>query len=392
MNDLHPLIDELQAAIKSRSTRQKNAACKRLADYFVVGSRRYTDDQITLFDDVFQRLIADIEVKTLVKLAHCLAPLPDAPPKTIRSLAFNDEIEVAAPVLASSPQLTTSDLVENASTKSQAHLLAIAQRPQLSEAVTDVLVDRGDRRVVRSVAKNEGARFSDVGFGKLVVRARDDDTLARNLGTRHDIPRHHFLKLLASASASVRSRLEAAIPDASKMIQDAVADIADNMSRESREASREHAKVKKHAKLCYSMREFNEANVHAPASTQDFERTVVALALYGRFPVDLVERALVDEGTDMILVLGRAAGLSRATVKALLLMNAGGRGLSEQDLDDTLASFDRLRDKTAKRVLEFYEKRRKAVEKAAGRMAQGAETTAPRQAEIEVELARASGL
>ena len=44
-------------------------------------------------------------------------------------------------------------------TQSQQHLLAIAQRNALSEQVTDVLVERGDRDVVRSVAQNDRARF-----------------------------------------------------------------------------------------------------------------------------------------------------------------------------------------------------------------------------------------
>jgi hypothetical protein len=219
--------------------------------------------------------------------------------------------------------------------------------------------------VVRSVAGNDGARFSDTGFDKLVKRARGDDTLARNLGTRRDIPRHHFLKLVASASAAVRERLVAAMPQESAAIHNTVADIAGEISRDSREASSEHAKVKKHAKLCYSMRKFTEANIHAPARAQDFEKTAVALALYGHYPVDLVERALIDDGSDMVLILAKAASLSRATVKALLVMHAGGRGLSEPDLEHALASFDRLKLKTAKRVLEFYERRRKASEKAA---------------------------
>jgi len=96
--------------------------------------------------------------------------------------------------------------------------------------------------------------------------------------------------------------------------------------------------------------------ISTPRPAQDFEKTAVALALYGHYPVDLVERALIDDGSDMVLILARAANLSRATVKALLMMHAGGRGLSEQDLEHALASFDRLKSKTAKRVLEFYEK------------------------------------
>ncbi len=246
-------------------------------------------------------------------------------------------------------------------------MLAISKRATLSEDVTEALVDHGDRRVVRSVAQNVGARFSDTGFHKLVARAKGDETLTHSIGRRKDVPRHHYLRLVANASASVRARLEAEIPEASDIIAEAVAGIADDLSRDSREASAEHAKVKKHAKLCYSMRDFTEANIHAPARAQDFERTVVALALYGHFPIDLVERALIDEGSDMVLILGRVAGLQRTTVRALLMMQAGGRGLAEQDLDELLSSYDRLKTRTAKRVLDFYAKRKKTAEKNAAK-------------------------
>jgi len=174
------------------------------------------------------------------------------------------------------------------------------------------------------------------------------------------------------------------MPQASTAIDHTVADIAGEISRDSREASSEHAKVKKHAKLCYSMRKFTEANIHAPARAQDFEKTAVALALYGHYPVDLVERALIDDGSDMVLILARAANLSRGTVKALLTMHAGARGLSEPDLEHALASFDRLKIKTAKRVLDFYEKRRKATSKAP--------TVAPVAVEAEAKAALAEAV
>ncbi|MGE5164210.1 MAG: DUF2336 domain-containing protein [Sphingobacteriales bacterium] len=100
---------------------------------------------------MLRRLAADIEVKARAKLAHRLAEMKNAPPVLIRSLAFDDAIEVAEPVLIHSERLTDDDLVENATTKSQDHLFAIAQRLKLSEKVADVLVERGDDRVVHKV-------------------------------------------------------------------------------------------------------------------------------------------------------------------------------------------------------------------------------------------------
>ena len=206
------LLDELISSVANGSGKQRQRILERVTDLFSAGSRNYSHDQIALFDDVLQKLSADIEVKARAKLADQLADMDNAPPKLIRSLAFDDEIDVAGPVLSRSPQLTDDDLVENATTKSQNHLFAIAQRLKLSEAVTDVLVDRGDERVVQRVVGNKGARFSLAGYGKLTNRARYDRKLTLALGERSDIPRQYFLKLLEAASSTVRAKLEAANP------------------------------------------------------------------------------------------------------------------------------------------------------------------------------------
>jgi uncharacterized protein (DUF2336 family) len=186
------LIDDLNGAVASGSAGQRRRILERIADLFAAGSRGYSNEQIALFDDVLQKLAAEIEVKARVKLANQLARIDCAPPKLIRSLAFDDEIEVAEPVLVHSQRLSDADLVENASTKSQEHLFAIAQRLKLSEPVTDVLVERGDQRVVHKVVTNKGARFSLAGYGKLTIRARRHRKLALALGQRSDLPRQYF--------------------------------------------------------------------------------------------------------------------------------------------------------------------------------------------------------
>jgi uncharacterized protein (DUF2336 family) len=358
MIEISSLIDELEDSINNGTEQRRLVALRRVSDMFVAGSGRYSPDQIALFDDVLLRLADHIEQAARVHLSHSMASLHNAPPKVVRSLAFDDAIEVAAPVLTNSPQLSDADLVANARTKSQGHLMAISQRSILSEVVTDVLVDRGDSGVVRSVAENTGARFSYNGFGRLVERAQADEILAETVGGRADVPRHHFLKLLESASAVVRSRLVAANPQAAALIRDTVAEISGLISREVRNATPEHMEAKRAAKKRYKIRQPSEGDVHMRAHAQDFEKTVVALALFGRLPIDLVERALLDERPDMVLILAKAAGCSRTTTKAILLMQAAGRGMSDADMDQALASFDRLSEKTAKRVLEFYDRRK----------------------------------
>jgi hypothetical protein len=109
----------------------------------------------------------------------------------------------------------------------------------------------------------------------------------------------------------------------------------------------------------YRSSALGEGHVHAPAREQDFEKTVVALALYGRFPVDLVERVLLDEHPDLVMIVAKAAGCTRTTAKAILQLPAADRHMSALDMEEALARFDRLRMSTARRLVKFYEKRYK---------------------------------
>jgi uncharacterized protein (DUF2336 family) len=116
-----------------------------------------------------------------------LARTDHAPANIIRKLAFDDSIDVAGPVLRESGQLDAKALVANARTRSQPHLLAISKRKSIEETVTDVLVTRGNREVVNSVANNGGAQFSGFGFLHMVKRAEGDSILAEQLGLRKDL-------------------------------------------------------------------------------------------------------------------------------------------------------------------------------------------------------------
>ncbi len=352
------LINEIQDTTVSGLTKRQLRALTRITDLFVAGSGRYSRQQIELFDEVFKTLIAVIELKTRVKLARHLATDPDAPATLVRAFAFDDAIAVAAPVLSQSTVLSESDLVVNASTQSQGHLYAIAQRRTISEVVTEILIERGEPNVVHTVAENAGARISEGSFRELVVRAGDDAQLALHVGTRRDIPRHHFLKLLETASASVCSKIVAANPQFTGAVQGAVTEVIDDINLEVRNKSRDHAKAKRKVKRLKYWRELRETNVHAAARAQNFEQTVMALSVLAGCPIEMAERAVLNENPGVVQVVAKAAGCSWATVRALLLMTAADRRMSKMDLDRARENFERLETQTAKRVLEFYDARR----------------------------------
>ncbi len=353
------LVDELERALAAGTNAQRITMLSRITDLFLEGASRYSAGQINLFDEVIVKLVATIEAKARAKLASRLAPVHDAPPGVIRLLAFDDDIEVARTVLTASERLAETDLIANAYEKSQQHLVAIAERKSLSEAVTEVLVARGNRQVVHAVAKNTGARFSDAGFRMLVKRSSGDDALAMQVGGRRDLPRQHFLRLLQEASASVRERLAAENPAAGAAVETVLSEVVGGIRSEARKVSPDHAAARARVETLHREGRLGEPEVHGFARERRFEETAIALSLLCDLEIDLVERALLDQGHDVVLVTAKLAGFSSTTAKAILLLKAADRGMSAQDLDQALTSYARLQAETARRVLGFYRTRLK---------------------------------
>ncbi len=357
MTMLSSLISEMQDTAESGRTKRQLKALTRITDLFVAGSGRHSNKQVELFDEVFKTLIAAIELETRVKLARRLATDPDAPARLVRAFAFDDAIAVAAPVLSQSEALSDADLVASAGSQGQGHLQAIAHRRTISEAVTGILIERGEPNVVRTVATNAGARFSDGSFRELVARAVNDAQLALGVGMRNDIPRHHFLKLLETASAAVRARILAANPGFADAVKDAVTEVVDDINLELRNKSRDHAKAKWRVKQLQNWHDLGEGNVHKAARAQNFEQAAMALSILASCPIETAERAILNENPGVVQVIAKAAGCSWATAKALLLMQAAGRRMSEKDISQAREDFERLEIRTAKSVLEFHRKR-----------------------------------
>src|SRR5580692_8857841 len=352
------LIDEAQEAQPSEAANRAVRALSRVTDLFVAGAGHYSTQQIEMFDEIFKTFVSVIELKVRARLASHLATNSDAPAALLQAFAFDDDIAVAGPVLKQSTSLSESSLLIASATKSQSHLCAIAQRESISELVTDILIERGERDVVHAVAKNSGARISDCGFNGLVLRAADDAELAVHVGSRRDVPRHHLVILLETASAEVCEKIVAVNSQLVEAVKGAVTEVVDEIGLELRNESPDHAKARKKVRRLKYWRELGEGKVHAAARAQDFEQVALALSILARCPIEVAERAVLDEHPGAVQVVAKAAGCSWATVKSLLLMRAADRRMSKIDLDRARENFERLEVRTAERVLEFYDSRR----------------------------------
>jgi len=357
MASFYSLLDEVQGPA-SASTKRQLRALTRITDMFLAGSGSYSKEQIELFGEVFKILVAAIELKARETLARTIATDPNMPAALMRAFAFDEEIAVAGPVLRKSPALSEADLVASARSQAQGHLYAIAQRQVLTEAVTDILIQRGENKVVYAVVENAGARISDLGFRELVARSDKDCELAVRVGARRDIPRHHFLKLLEIASAAACSKIVAAHQQLAEAARQATTDVVDQINQAVRDTSAAHARARTKVRRRKYWRELSEADVQGAARGDDFERAVLALSVLARCPIEVAERAVLNESPGAVQIVAKAAGCSWPTVKALLLMRTAERMMSTTDLDRACDNYDRLELRTAQRVLRLYKMRR----------------------------------
>jgi uncharacterized protein (DUF2336 family) len=247
-------------------------------------------------------------------------------------------------------RLADPDLEYIAETKSQAHLLAMSTRLGISEALADILVERGDREVARAIANNQHAQLSDNVFTTLVKRAEQDGVLAEKVGMRTDIPPRLFRQLFMQSSEMVQRRLLAkAGPETQSEIRRILARVTDEVAAK--------AAPRNYTRALHQERKLREADIIEFAKAGKYEETIAALSTMCAVPVEVVDRLMNGERADPALILARAAGFGWSTVKAVLNARPSGKP-SPQALDAARENFERLTASTAQRVVRFWQVRR----------------------------------
>jgi len=346
------LLEELQASLAHGTVARRVETLRRVTDLFVGNAVDYSDDHIRVFDDVFQCLIAQIETSARALLAERLAPVADAPPEIIRTLALDEVIEVSGPVLSKSERLDEDTLIEIARTRGQAHLKAISVRRVLSEALSDVLVTRGNEDVVQSTVSNPGARLSEGSLTDLVIRAERDDDLASCIGLRPDLPRHHYLRLVAKASLSVRRKLAAAHPELADDVSNAVQEAAQRVRATTMTKQTEMARAL--VKSLHDDGRLNEFQVTTFAEQGKFDETNAGLAALAGVAVETAETMMIENRTEGVMILAKVAGMQWSSVRAIIAMREKLSGGSQTDILTLRDTYEALRASTAQQVLRFH--------------------------------------
>ena len=354
------LIPGLDEILKQGDPKRLGEAARRITELFLLGAPKLLPDHVDLFDGILIDLVPHTETAARADLAERLSVLRNAPRALVGQLAREDEILIAGPLLRRSPLIDEAALVEIARIQGQGHLLAMSERATLSPDLTEIIVRRGDRDVVRSAAGNSGALFSPTGYSALIKRASQDGVLTLTVGQRDDLSESHLKDILEGSSDVIRRRLlEVVKPGRQAAITRAMSEISGVI--EMVDSRRDFAPAQHTILALHRAGELNEAALFGFAKAHKYEEAVAALAAMSGVKIATLDRLIAGDRFDPILIVGRTIGLEWATVRALIMLRLGpNRVASPADIEGARVNFARLMPSTAERVVGFWQAKQSA--------------------------------
>jgi len=201
------VLNEIVDTARTAPPEKRLEAMQHVADLFVNGSERYQENELSMLNSVLSALLETVETDGREAVSKQLSTATAVSQEIALALAM-DEVNVARHMLENSPVLTTEDLVRVAKIKGQGHLLAISLRGDLEARVTDVLLERGERAVRRSVAANHSAELSGWGHRILVQQSKTDETLRETMMEHPEVSAQDLNRLIEQFPPDVSERFQ----------------------------------------------------------------------------------------------------------------------------------------------------------------------------------------
>ena len=210
---------------------------------------------------------------------------------------------------------------------------------------------RGNQKVLASLATNNGARFSDAGFGKLIVKSEGDDALSEIVGQRKDLPDGLLRELLRRATDAVRAKILSLLPpEKRKVVEEVIGRITQQISKK---AEHDYSHAESGIDALISSGKLTEEILQTFAQQQRRDELIVALARLCSAPIRTIAELLNGQRNDAVLVPCKAAGLTWPTVKAILRSRLGEVPAAHKIIELAQSDYAKLSASTAHRTMRF---------------------------------------
>lgn len=347
---------------KSPNSDHRRDLLRECTDIFFETANARNARESALLDNILQIVAAEMQDNVLVELAKTFADASDAPAGLMRDLA-NHSFEIAAPILRRCTTLDEDTLLQVVNYQSQQHIKAVAQRPQVSERLSDAIVRKGDDYALDALIRNEGASISRPSMEAAVDRAQRNTMLHEAMVARHDLP----LDLLNEMYFSVETRLRDQIMQRNASVDPVMLDAALTKARQRiRKVAGELSAESKNARaFIESKKKSGELNGRLLVSL--YREAKQTHFLYGLSEIASIDHETAAEllhrrDIEGLAMICRAANIERPLFVTIATLTAGGDDAMKK-AEEFGRMYNAVPVEAAQRAIRFF-KVRKAAEAA----------------------------
>lgn len=327
-----------------------------VSDLFFDKGTTLTAHERALMTDILKKLIHDVAVPVRKALAERLSRVPSAPHDVVVALA-NDEIDVAQPILMRSEALLDVDLIEIIRHRTLQHQLAIAMRRNLSEQVSDALVDTGNHDVIKTLLENQNAAISEATMAYLVEQARRVDSFQEPLVRRQDLPVALARRLYFWVSAALRQHIlenfKIDVATLDEAAEGAARDAAATLPTPINGTPQEQSAIL--ARRLAESRQISPRLLVQTLRQGEIPLFEALLAEMSGLRLRLVRRLLFEPGGEGLAVCCRGLDVDKPTFATIFLLSRRARpserSMDPRELSRVLSFFENVRPEAARAVL-----------------------------------------
>jgi uncharacterized protein (DUF2336 family) len=349
-------LDELVRLARDKSQKSRSILVAAINDLYSGEDHLLTEQDQAIMVDIIRRLIHEVETSVRRTLAERLAEQPDAPKDLVVTLA-NCEIEVAHPILLKSEVLKDPELIEIVQHRTMEHQVAVAMRPNVSEQVSDALVQTNNEAVITTLLSNRNALISKSTMNDLVDQSGQVIGYQEPLVRRHDLPADLAKKLYWAVSAALRSHIVANFDlnptDIDEAMEAAVHDAMGNKTN----------RIRKHGPSQDQTGSISKQDLHVLIDLLRKGEVSMFLDKFtslSKLRLTLVRRLLFEPGGEGLAIACKGIGLDKATFGSIFIRfrqgRLGDKEVEAEELSRALSFFSQTSPDAARALMRRWQR------------------------------------
>ncbi len=281
-----------------------------------------------LLSSIFMSLVVEAERDIRKRLAEKLATAPWAPAALINVLAL-DDIEIARPIISSSPVLKDPDLVRLLTEATIEHQIEVARRPNLGPPVVTAILQQNEPAVLTALAGNLGAQIGNSELTALVQASRRIVSLrspcAHHPKLTDDLARELYVWVgqALRQALTARFRLDPEAMDAAiaESVREAHGGIVSEHPEQQEVWEREGEKEEMERRLLAKLDiagQLRPGYLLRALREQKLSLFIGGLATLGRFDPEHVRRSVDSDRPELLALACAAVGIDRSVFPTIL--------------------------------------------------------------------------